>query len=159
MPRNPNSTWCRSRQRTEPENAEHAAALARTRAERDTKDETCRSQKELSERIDLGLSLLEAARLPNQTFTAYDIAAWAGCTNSLIRIVEKRALLKLANALRFGRHKAMFAELFGAVSDERPLSAEEIRAEVAKLKRPLSRDEVRRALARLNSEAPKTEAA
>lgn len=51
-----------------------------------------------AERIDLGLALLSLANPPGeerQALSAYDIAAWCGCTHSAIQSIERRALRKL----------------------------------------------------------------
>ncbi len=53
-----------------------------------------------TERIDLGLALLSAAAPPCAGFTAEDIAAWCGCTPSMITSIEARALRRLREKVR-----------------------------------------------------------
>lgn len=81
------------------------------RAQRDTIDADAKTPQEKSARIDLGLALLSMASLPGKQFTRYDIAVWCGCTNALIYLVEIKALKKLANALQFGRARALGREI------------------------------------------------
>lgn len=62
-------------------------------------------------RIDLGLELLALAREPGQAFTQQEVAAWAGCSRGMIYLIERTALKKLANKLRFGAARALRGEL------------------------------------------------
>jgi hypothetical protein len=48
-----------------------------------------------TERIDLGLALLSALAPSRAALTAIDIAAWCGCTPSMISSIEARALRRL----------------------------------------------------------------
>lgn len=52
-------------------------------------------------RIDLGLALLSCAAKPGVRYSHEEIAAWAGCTDSLIIATEQRAMRKLRNRLLF----------------------------------------------------------
>jgi hypothetical protein len=53
-----------------------------------------------TERIDLGLALLSTAAPPRAALTAQDIAAWCGCTPSMISSIEARALRRLREKVR-----------------------------------------------------------
>lgn len=57
-------------------------------------------------RINLGLELLSAVAKPGTELTARDIAAWCGCTEDSIYLIERVALSKIGNKLRFGAAKA-----------------------------------------------------
>ena len=84
----------------------------RQRAERTTRDQEVPLQGgDKTARIDVGLALLSIAREPGASFTRYDIAAWAGCTNAMIYLIEKRALKKLANSVQFGRSRGLREEV------------------------------------------------
>jgi hypothetical protein len=72
-------------------------------------------------RIDLGLALLSLARKEGEALTRYDIAAWAGCTDWAIALIEEAALRKLANALKFGGARRLGTELAGGVAGDGPL--------------------------------------
>lgn len=50
---------------------------------------------EKSQRIDLGLALLQCHAMPGICYTRDEIAAWCGCTESAIRHIERRALRKV----------------------------------------------------------------
>ncbi len=52
-------------------------------------------------RIDLGLALLSILAKPCVPLDQADIAAWCGCSRSMIFQIEHRALRKLRNRLRF----------------------------------------------------------
>jgi Sigma-70, region 4 len=52
------------------------------------------------ESIDLGLALLSVLRLPNESLTYDDIAAWCGCCKEQIRQIEFRALRKLRRRIQ-----------------------------------------------------------
>jgi len=52
------------------------------------------------ERIDLGLALLALARLPGESLTLEEIAAWCECEASTIHRIERRALAKVRARLR-----------------------------------------------------------
>lgn len=77
--------------------------IARRRARRlELKDPSvpnCGPEKSL--RIDLGLELLYIRRLRGVELTQDDIAAWCGCTDGSIFLIEQRALKKLRNRLLF----------------------------------------------------------
>jgi hypothetical protein len=83
--------------------SEQEHRLAYSRARRDTKDpEYASGGKAKTERIDLGLALLEALVLPVQRIELYDMAVWCGCTDGAIFLIQQRALKKLRNRFRFG---------------------------------------------------------
>jgi hypothetical protein len=48
-------------------------------------------------RMDLGLELLAAAAVAGTRYTYDEIAAWCGCSESAIWLMERRALKKLRN--------------------------------------------------------------
>ena len=50
---------------------------------------------EKSARIDLGLALLHAVRIPHIRYTRDEIAAWCGCTDSAIFLIEQQVRAKL----------------------------------------------------------------
>lgn len=49
-------------------------------------------------RVDLGISLLHAVRVPGVAYDLREIAFWAGCTESAIQQTIRKALKKLKNA-------------------------------------------------------------
>ena len=49
--------------------------------------------------IDLGLALLSALAIPGVPLTQGDIAAWCGCSRSMIYNIEKKALRNLRGRL------------------------------------------------------------
>ena len=51
-------------------------------------------------RIDLGLALLAALAPARAALTPIDIAAWCGCTPSMISSIEARALRRLREKVR-----------------------------------------------------------
>ncbi len=55
---------------------------------------------EKTERIDLGLAILSALAPPHAVFDPQDIAAWCGCTPSMISSIEARALRRLREKMR-----------------------------------------------------------
>lgn len=67
---------------------------------RETQDACCSQHNggEKSQRIDLGLALLEAVTKPGEALTYHDIAMWAGCSRAMIQLIERRALRKLRAA-------------------------------------------------------------
>lgn len=76
----------------------------RAGSDADTVDRTLRhSGGEKTTRIDLGLAILDAVRVPGHRYTQEEIAAFCGCTRSMIFAIEQRALRKLRNRLRFLR--------------------------------------------------------
>jgi hypothetical protein len=54
---------------------------------------------EKSRRIDLGITLLQRVAIPGVRYTEDEIAAWAGCTNSAIRLICEKALKKVRKRL------------------------------------------------------------
>ena len=56
---------------------------------------------ERTRRIDLGLAILQARTKPGECHTYEMIAAFCGCSKTLIQIIEGRAIRKLTNRLRF----------------------------------------------------------
>jgi hypothetical protein len=52
-----------------------------------------------STQIDLGLALLSCLIKPGERLTSEDIAAWCGCTKSVIQRLEHRAMRKLRQRL------------------------------------------------------------
>ncbi len=53
-----------------------------------------------SDRIDLGLGILDACREPGKCYTQEEIAAWAGCSEAAVGQIEAKALAKLRRALQ-----------------------------------------------------------
>src|SRR4051794_2873653 len=51
-------------------------------------------------RVNLGLALLELHCIPGQPLSQDDIAAWCGCTNGAIAVIERKALKSLRIKLR-----------------------------------------------------------
>lgn len=90
-------------------NEKEKRAYAKMR--RDTKDETVKPGVERTERVDLGLALLEVLILPKQSLSRYDIAVWCGCTDAGIYMLEKKALKKLRNKIRFGKAAELGKEI------------------------------------------------
>lgn len=89
-----------------------APAKAHWKTDRDTRDRNMpRSGHIRRDRTDLGLELLSIAAKPGQELTLYDIAAWCGCTNEAVRRIYARALRKVTNRVRFGRHSTLAREL------------------------------------------------
>lgn len=56
-----------------------------------------------SRRIDLGLAISGALLKPGETRSQVEIAAFAGCSQALIYLIEQRALKKLRHPSRL-RH-------------------------------------------------------
>jgi hypothetical protein len=54
---------------------------------------------EKTQRIDLGLTLLSRVAVPGIAYTREEIAAWCGCTDSAIFLIEQKALQKLRRRL------------------------------------------------------------
>jgi hypothetical protein len=75
----------------------HPHSIARATVDR----AVSRCGRDKSERIDLGLSLLHAVRVPGISYTRDEIAAWAGSTDSLIFQIEARAKQKLFRRMAF----------------------------------------------------------
>ena len=65
---------------------------------------------EKTARIDLGLALLSVYAMPGVCYSYDEIAGWCGCTESAIFLIEKRAIKKLCNALRF-RNRDLWDDL------------------------------------------------
>lgn len=66
-------------------------------------------------RVNLGLALLSWYALPGVSYTCEEIAAWCGCTESAIHLIEQSALRKIRNRLRFidpALGDGLFTELF-----------------------------------------------
>lgn len=63
-----------------------------------------------TERVNLGLALLELAAKPGQPLTLRDIAAWCDVSYKGIYMIEQKALIKLRNKIRFGRAAAFGRE-------------------------------------------------
>ena len=59
----------------------------------------CGPQK--SERVDLGIAILQAVAVPGVCYTQEEIAAFAGCARGNIYRIEQVALRKLRNRLFF----------------------------------------------------------
>lgn len=121
--------------------ADRAARRARSRLERDTIDpDVPRQGREKSARMALGLELLCALIRPGQTLTQRDIAVWCGCTNAAIRLIEQRALRKLAHSLQFGSARGVMDELCGtkppALVTRMPLPSAKPQPRAAQLKAP-----------------------
>lgn len=74
---------------------------ARERLGRAIPDPDVPSGSQKTARIDLGLALLSRIALPGVTYTHDEIAAWCGCTNGAILMIERKALKKLRNRLFF----------------------------------------------------------
>jgi hypothetical protein len=75
-----------------------------SRAQRNaTQDRSIRPRSpEKTERINLGLEVLSVIAEPGATFTHQDIAAFCDCTRDAIFLIERSALSKIGNRLRFG---------------------------------------------------------
>lgn len=71
-----------------------------------------------SERIDLGLALFQRVALPGVQYTRDEIAAWAGCTDAAILLIERTALKKLRCRLQFERDP-LLCELVAQVMERR----------------------------------------
>lgn len=56
-----------------------------------------------TERINLGLTLLQLVAQPGVPLSLNDIAAWCDCSSSAIQIIEEKALKKLSMRFRFMR--------------------------------------------------------
>jgi hypothetical protein len=61
-------------------------------------------------RIDLGLAILSARARPGERYSYEEIAAFCGCSKTLIQIIEARAIRKISNLLLF-RDRRLGAEL------------------------------------------------
>jgi hypothetical protein len=61
---------------------------------------TTRVHVDRNEEIDLGLAVLSVVRKPGVRLSAYDIAAWCGCSKRYIEAEDGRALMKLRARLR-----------------------------------------------------------
>lgn len=98
------------------------------RKQRDTVDLSAPTAgAEKSQRMDLGLELLSIARAPGLRLSCYEIAAWCGCTDSAIYRLEKRAMRKLANALKFGSRSAVGTELVSGPTKQPRIGADQAR--------------------------------
>jgi hypothetical protein len=84
---------------TEKRRAYWRAAAAKSRQTIDREVPDSGSQK--TERVDLGLAILQAVAIPGVCYTQEEIAAFAGCNRGNIYLIEKRALRKLRNRLQF----------------------------------------------------------
>jgi len=62
--------------------------------------------------------LLSLAAIPGESLTTHDIAAWCDCTPQAITNIERSAMVKLRNALRFG-DRATWEELRASPSHGR----------------------------------------
>jgi hypothetical protein len=113
-------------------------AIAKRRAywrlRRDTVDADVPSQGvEKKARMDLGLTLLSTLRAPGASFSYFDIAIWCGCTDGAIYLLEKQALKKLGNALRFGSGRGVGAEIEGReAARTNQLRPDQVKAAVAR---------------------------
>ncbi len=68
----------------------------RRQARLDTQDpDVPKTGAEKRARMDLGLALLSRVALPGVRYTIEEIAAWAGCTDGAIYLIEQTALKKL----------------------------------------------------------------
>lgn len=75
-----------------------------------------------SARIDLGIALLQRVALPGVCYTYEEIAAWAGCTDGAIYLIEKTALRKLRNRWRFLK-EGRLGEMMECAFEERRAAA------------------------------------
>ena len=57
------------------------------------------------DRIDLGLAILSAVRVPGVRYTRVEIAAFCGCTPQGIAVIERKALRKLQKRLQGVCHR------------------------------------------------------
>lgn len=64
-----------------------------------------------SDRVDLGLALLELVAKPRVGLSQEDLALWCGCSRGAIYLMEMRALKKLRNKIMFGRAREAGREL------------------------------------------------
>lgn len=83
---------------------DRAARLDSTgRGRRECQDRTVgRHGADKTARIDLGLALLQRVALPGICYTRQEIAAWAGCTDAAILLIERKAMRKVREALGRG---------------------------------------------------------
>jgi hypothetical protein len=58
-----------------------------------------RTGREKTARVDLGIALLHRVAVPGVQYTTDEIAAWAGCTNGMITLIERKALKKVRKKL------------------------------------------------------------
>lgn len=93
-------------------------AKARRLARRDSQDLTVSHGRPRIDRTSLGIALLHRIALPEICYTQEEIAAWAGCTDSAIAMIEFRALKKLRRALRV-RKDPTLRELMEALFNRR----------------------------------------
>ena len=55
--------------------------------------------RERTDRVSLGLALLQRRCQPGVPLTTFDISCWAGCSENAIFLIEKRAIAKLRRRL------------------------------------------------------------
>ena len=76
------------------------------------------SNPEKTERIDLGLAIISAISPPGRRWSYVEISAFCDCSKTAIQQIERKALRKLGNLIRFrdpaAREAAM--ELFERLS-------------------------------------------
>jgi len=77
----------------------HSAAISRARRDEMVDRDVQQTGPEKTRRMDLGIAALHAAALPGACFSYDDIARWAGCTESAIWLIERRAMRKVRAAL------------------------------------------------------------
>lgn len=73
---------------------------------------------EKSTRINLGLELLQGIAMPGVRYSYDEIAAWAGCTDSAIVLIEQTALKKLRRNFRCHKDERL-AQLIAQIFEER----------------------------------------
>ena len=66
---------------------------------------------EKTNRVDLGLTLLEMVAKPGVELTQQDIAVWCGCSHGAIWALEKAAMKKLRNKVLFGQAREAGKEM------------------------------------------------
>jgi transcriptional regulator len=73
--------------------------------------------------VDLGLAILGVLNFQHNPLTQVDIAAWCGCSRQLIEQIEKKALRKIRNRLRFGSKDAqLWHELMNELFNRRTIA-------------------------------------
>ena len=102
-----------------------------TRKHRQRRDE-CRDWSvprhgpEKSARIDLGLALLSSVALPGVRYSHAEIAAWCGCLDVSIIMIEQKALRKLRKRLLFLKDQRLVEMVDGLFDARRPAKRKEV---------------------------------
>lgn len=73
--------------------------------------------------VDLGLALLGTLNVQHNPLTQVDIAAWCGCSRQCIEQIEKKALRKIRNRMRFGSNEGQLRyELMNELFNRRTIA-------------------------------------